>query len=244
MAAPSPPPAATRAYRVSNVLAPPTRPASLRLLLSDAPDAATLDDWVVAVNRATAAGNAPPVRHLVRLCAADDASYDAQAPALAEIEVHDGIKFADGGTPSKDQVAAWLAFLRKVMVEAARNGDQVAPTIAVHCVSGIGRAPLLVALAYVESGVDSLEAIAAVRAQRRGAFNTTQVRFLADYKGRKALLLKDKDLDQITTEPDADRGAGGEKSAGPGSKMRQWLKGALRRKPSKASVASKGGEGG
>ncbi|KAI9168536.1 Protein tyrosine phosphatase type IVA 2 [Blastocladiella emersonii ATCC 22665] len=56
------------------------------------------------------------------------------------------------------------------------------PTIAVHCVAGLGRAPVLIAVALIEHGMSPLDAIEYVRARRRGAFNTTQVKYLDGYK--------------------------------------------------------------
>ncbi|KAJ3183744.1 Protein tyrosine phosphatase type IVA 3 [Irineochytrium annulatum] len=56
------------------------------------------------------------------------------------------------------------------------------PAIAVHCVAGLGRAPVLVAIALIESGMASLDAVEYVRARRRGAFNTIQLAYLDSYK--------------------------------------------------------------
>ncbi|KNE56139.1 hypothetical protein AMAG_01975 [Allomyces macrogynus ATCC 38327] len=60
------------------------------------------------------------------------------------------------------------------------------PTMAVHCVAGLGRAPVLIAVALIEYGMPPLEAIEYVRARRRGAFNTMQVRYLDAYKPTRA----------------------------------------------------------
>ena len=52
------------------------------------------------------------------------------------------------------------------------------PTIAVHCVAGLGRAPVLVAIALIEAGMDPLDSIENIRSKRRGAFNKPQIAFL------------------------------------------------------------------
>ncbi|KAJ3212093.1 Protein tyrosine phosphatase type IVA 1 [Entophlyctis luteolus] len=44
----------------------------------------------------------------------------------------------------------------------------------------LGRAPVLVAIALIESGMTPLEAIEYVRRQRRGAFNSVQLAYLAE----------------------------------------------------------------
>lgn len=57
-------------------------------------------------------------------------------------------------------------------------------TIAVHCVAGLGRAPVLVALALIDLGLTSRDAVHLVRQKRRGAFNRGQLGFLDLYHHR------------------------------------------------------------
>nr|CAI5820326.1 unnamed protein product [Callosobruchus analis]CAI5821064.1 unnamed protein product [Callosobruchus analis] len=49
--------------------------------------------------------------------------------------------------------------------------------IAVHCVSGLGRAPVMIATALIELGIP----------YRRGAINAKQLDFLSKYKPRHRL---------------------------------------------------------
>lgn len=60
------------------------------------------------------------------------------------------------------------------------DGSDDLPVIAIHCVAGLGRAPILVALALVEAGMDALSVIELIRTRRPGALNTVQVRYLID----------------------------------------------------------------
>ena len=66
------------------------------------------------------------------------------------------------------------------------------PAIAVHCVAGLGRAPVLVAVALVErANMEALDAITFIRARRRGAINATQMQFIEKYykqKDRKSVV--------------------------------------------------------
>lgn len=55
-------------------------------------------------------------------------------------------------------------------------------TIAVHCVAGLGRAPVLVAVALIEAGLSPLDAIELIRRRRRGAFNSRQIAYVDSYK--------------------------------------------------------------
>lgn len=58
-------------------------------------------------------------------------------------------------------------------------------TIAVHCVAGLGRAPVLVALALIEHGFGDPSAVVEfIRSQRRGAINMRQLNYLESYQRR------------------------------------------------------------
>ena len=46
--------------------------------------------------------------------------------------------------------------------------------VGVHCVAGLGRAPVLVAIALIEAGMDPLDCIGFIRKKRRGALNNRQ----------------------------------------------------------------------
>lgn len=131
------------------------------------------------------------VRHLVRVC---EPAYPAPRLRGADIAVHDW-PFADGDAPPADVVDRWLALLDDVFgladfsaaVQAGRPPPAASgpkETVAVHCLAGLGRAPVLVALALVETGMDPFEAVGWIRALRRGAINSRQMAFLENYRPR------------------------------------------------------------
>ncbi|KAK5816288.1 protein-tyrosine phosphatase-like protein [Linnemannia elongata] len=119
------------------------------------------------------------VTDLVRIC--EGSPYNIQPLTSIGIVVHDDMKFEDGTAPTKEIVARWLELNDEVFYESP-TPDRC---IAVHCVSGIGRAPVLVAISLVEAGMDPLDAIAYIRKARRGALNRVQIAFLDSYKKRK-----------------------------------------------------------
>lgn len=91
------------------------------------------------------------------------------------------LPFSDGSTPPKDIMRKWLSILK----------DHKGETMAVHCLAGLGRGPLLVGVALIEDGDSSLEAVKKIRLGRPGALNLPQIKFLEGYvpKSRKPCLL-------------------------------------------------------
>lgn len=87
--------------------------------------------------------------------------------------------FADGYPPPPEVLSEWLD-----ACDTEFNKPEPG-TLAVHCVAGLGRAPVLVAVALVEYGMEPLDAIAFIRKKRRGAINNRQLKFLEKYQRRK-----------------------------------------------------------
>ncbi|KAM4656534.1 protein tyrosine phosphatase type IVA 2 isoform 3-T8 [Amazona ochrocephala] len=121
------------------------------------------------------------VRTLVRVC---EATYD-QAPIEKEgIQVLDW-PFDDGAPPPNQIVDDWLNLLK------SKFREEPGCCIAVHCVAGLGRAPVLVALALIECGMKYEDAVQFIRQKRRGAFNSKQLLYLEKYRPKMRLRFKD-----------------------------------------------------
>lgn len=119
---------------------------------------------------------------MVRVC---EPTYNKEVLVNAGVAVHDW-PFPDGGVPPKAVVQNWLQLVDDRFGNLAEGGREVKtgqpPTIAVHCVAGLGRAPVLVAIALIEAGMSPLDAVEFVRKYRRGAFNSVQIGYLDSYK--------------------------------------------------------------
>ncbi|KAG0312513.1 Protein tyrosine phosphatase type IVA 1 [Dissophora globulifera] len=150
----------------------PIKVGELSFLILDCPSDTTLPAYLPVLEE-------HHVTDLVRIC--EGSPYSPKPLEDSGIRVHDNMKFTDGTAPGKDVVAKWL----DLNDEAFFNSTEKGRCIAVHCVSGIGRAPVLVAVSLVEGGMDSLDAIAYIRKARRGALNRNQIAFLDSYKKRK-----------------------------------------------------------
>ncbi|CCW64974.1 unnamed protein product [Phytomonas sp. EM1] len=115
------------------------------------------------------------VNHFVRACGP---TYNSQLVEKSGIQVH-SLGFDDGAFPTQAVVNKWLDLLSQ---EAGKNPPQ---TIAVHCVAGLGRACILVALALVEyANMAPLDAIGYIRERRKGAINQVQLQWLMRHKPR------------------------------------------------------------
>ena len=117
--------------------------------------------------------------------------------------------FPDGQLPEQSTIDLWLKIVDEFFAEVADKAgdkqlDSKTPTkvnrrgskmdnpgggqpkrIGVHCVAGLGRAPLLVALALVHKGCSRINAIELIRSKRPGSLNMVQANFLAvEYKDK------------------------------------------------------------
>lgn len=163
----------------------------MNFLVMDAPKQSNLHLYIKECRR-------HGVTDLVRVC---PATYAGEADLhSAGIELHE-MSFDDGLSPPKDIIDRWLdlvhaRFFGNRKEVTASSADQInlltaspaiAPlpisTIAVHCVAGLGRAPVLVAIALIEfADMDPVDAVSVIRKHRRGAINGKQLNYLEKYR--------------------------------------------------------------
>eukprot|EP00602_Paraphysomonas_sp_CaronLab_P010406 CAMPEP_0185025816 /NCGR_PEP_ID=MMETSP1103-20130426/9398_1 /TAXON_ID=36769 /ORGANISM="Paraphysomonas bandaiensis, Strain Caron Lab Isolate" /LENGTH=144 /DNA_ID=CAMNT_0027559183 /DNA_START=217 /DNA_END=651 /DNA_ORIENTATION=+ len=115
--------------------------------------------------------------HVTEIVRISEPTYSREEVEKAGIELHE-MHFDDGASPPEDIIKKWNELVKRTF--GTRNDDD--KCIAVHCVAGLGRAPVLVAIALVENGLDSMSAVTYIRERRRGAINAVQLAYLESYQ--------------------------------------------------------------
>eukprot|EP00341_Mesodinium_pulex_P013516 CAMPEP_0116960464 /NCGR_PEP_ID=MMETSP0467-20121206/45960_1 /TAXON_ID=283647 /ORGANISM="Mesodinium pulex, Strain SPMC105" /LENGTH=157 /DNA_ID=CAMNT_0004648165 /DNA_START=142 /DNA_END=615 /DNA_ORIENTATION=+ len=128
----------------------------LRFLIMDAPKDTNLHLYLKECERCG-------VTDIVRI---SEPTYDKTEVEKAGIALHE-MHFEDGASPPDEIIVAWNELVKNTF--GSRNSDQ--RCIAVHCVAGLGRAPVLVAIA-----------VTFIRERRRGAINSVQLAYLENYQ--------------------------------------------------------------
>jgi protein tyrosine phosphatase type 4A len=143
----------------------------MRFLIMDAPRQGNLHLYIKEMRKHS-------VTDLVRVC---EPTYQVSELKTAGIAMHD-MEYPDGHSPPREVIDQWLQVVEKVFYsEQAKQNDGTC--IAVHCVAGLGRAPVMVAIALIEFGnMDPVEAVTLIRRHRRGAINEKQLLYLERYK--------------------------------------------------------------
>ena len=145
----------------------------LKFVIMDSPSEQNVSQYVKELQRAR-------VTHLVRAC---EPHYKNKYMEDVGI-VCNGMEFPDGDPPPEEIIKKWLGLCSEVFGDLYRSSNSYKEPmggIAVHCVAGLGRAPVLVAIALIEAGMEAYSAIQFVREKRRGAINEKQIRFLEGY---------------------------------------------------------------
>lgn len=93
--------------------------------------------------------------------------------------------FDDGASPPADIITRWRTLIHSTFDNHDIKADPNKPCIAIHCVAGLGRAPVMVAIALIEYGMDAVQAVTLIRSKRRGAINAVQLNYLVNYKPAK-----------------------------------------------------------
>jgi len=112
------------------------------------------------------------IKHVVRLC---KPTYDSLQIENESIGFYD-LEIPDGDIPNKNHVDQWTNIVNNALDNEG---------ILVHCVAGLGRAPIMVTLSLINEGLEPFEAIELIRKRRPGSINSKQLGFLMNYKPNK-----------------------------------------------------------
>lgn len=116
------------------------------------------------------------VTDVVRTC---EPTYSPDNFEKEGIRVHE-MTFPDGAAPPDELIQRWNAL---VSSRYKPRDPADAGTVAVHCVAGLGRAPVMAAVALIEmTAMDPMDAVEKIREQQKGAFNARQLKYLQTYK--------------------------------------------------------------
>lgn len=148
--------------------------ANMKFLIIDAPREQNLHLYLKEFKKYN-------VKHVVRIDVTPP-GYPSEDVEKSGITLHE-MFFEDGASPPEDIIAKWGNLVSSTF-DALKPGDEV-PCIAVHCIAGLGRAPVLVAIALVEHGVDAISAVTLIREKRRGAINAVQLGYLEEYRPQR-----------------------------------------------------------
>lgn len=149
---------------------------NMRFLITDRPSDVTIYQFIDELKKHRC-------HDVVRVC---EPTYKTEPLINESIDVLDW-EFPDGHPPPKEIRDKWIQLVKK------RFAEDPGSCIAVHCVAGLGRAPVLVALALMESGMKYEDAVELIRQHRRGAINQKQLAYLGKYKAVGELKRRDKD---------------------------------------------------
>lgn len=142
----------------------------MKFLITDRPSDTTIQSYIMELKKNN-------VCTVVRVC---EPSYKTDELKNEHITVRD-LAFEDGTFPPNNIVEQWFEVLRE------KHHENPDACVAVHCVAGLGRAPVLVALALIELGLKYEAAVELIRDKRRGAINAKQLSYLEKYRPKSRL---------------------------------------------------------
>lgn len=152
---------------------------NVKMIIMDSPSKHTVPYFLQECSRLH-------VSDIVRVC---EDRYPIDDFEKAGIRVHHW-EFSDGSPPPDHILAEWFSLLRQRFYgeqkKSTSNATSTGP-VAVHCVAGYGRAPVLVAVALMELGMPYTDAIELIRSQRKGSFNDRQLDYLSKYTPKARL---------------------------------------------------------
>ena len=139
----------------------------LTIFISETPDDSTIESFINQLYNHS-------IKHVVRLCGH---TYDQYPILNSNINFYDW-DYPDGSVPTKELIIKWNQLIK------------LNEPILVHCLAGLGRSPLLVAISLIENKMNQYDAIEYIRCKRPGSINSIQLKWLRKYKPTKISFFK------------------------------------------------------
>lgn len=126
---------------------------NVKIIIMDSPSDGTASAYVKELKRLG-------VTDVVRTC---ERTYSPEPFEMEGLQVHDMV-FPDGAAPTQDVMQRWIDLISERYLDKKKP----AGLVAVHCVAGLGRAPVMAAVALIETtGIDPMDAVEKIRAKKQ-----------------------------------------------------------------------------
>lgn len=133
--------------------------------ISQSPSNENINQFITSIKKKN-------IKHVIRLC---KSTYDFTLIENEKIKFYD-IEIPDGSVPNKEIIIKW-----NNIIDSINKSDSV----LVHCIAGLGRSPLMVAISLINENMDPYDVVNLIRKQNPKSFNSKQLNFLVNYKSNK-----------------------------------------------------------
>ena len=139
---------------------------NIKYILSSCPNEKNIEEYSTFLKNNN-------VKYLVNFCEKEYQNINRNISVKYE-----SLFIEDGKIPELDKLERW----KELCMECIKENKN----IALHCVSGMGRAPTMLCISLIEyDNYNSLEAIELLREKRKGCLNSKQLHYLLNYKKNK-----------------------------------------------------------
>lgn len=110
--------------------------------------------------------------------------YDIR-PLIEENIIFHDMAFQDGHEPNKDIIIKFDEVFDQILEKASNDKDGTI-SVNMHCYSGLGRAPTMIAyLMMSRCGYNGIDCVDTIREQRKGSLNNKQLNWILKTKTKK-----------------------------------------------------------
>jgi len=142
----------------------------LRFVITDCPTNQSVDIYIEAFR----------LHHVVTIVSLCVSAYDKSL--FDEFGSVIELPITDGDIPNEKTIKEWIILINDLFF----RGDNLRSSIAVHCLAGLGRAPLMVAIGLVVfTSKDYTDIVLEMRKTLGPVFYTKQIKFLSEFDRKK-----------------------------------------------------------